>query len=94
MEADFNCVNKIIYGNRMLTNVRKFGLMPDEIFSERNRTAEEGSLTKVLFYDITRQSRLVAGISSVDADNCYDRVALLRWCFAPSGSQKRLVERC
>lgn len=75
MEADFNCVNKIIYGNRMLTNVRKFGLMPDEIFSERNRTAEEGSLTKVLFYDITRQSRLAAGISSVDADNCYDRVA-------------------
>ena len=75
MEADFNCVNKIIYGNRMLTNVRKYDLMPDEIFSERNRTAAEGSLTKVLFYDIARQSRLAAGISSVDADNCYDRVA-------------------
>ena len=49
MEADFNCVNKIIFGSRMLGKVRQHGLMPDEIFSEQNRTAEEGSLTKVLF---------------------------------------------
>ena len=53
MEADFNCVNKIIYGTRMLNNVRQYGLMPDEVFSERNRTADEGSLSKVLFYDIS-----------------------------------------
>ncbi len=75
MEADFNCTNKIIFGMRMLNNVREYGLMPDEIFSERNQTAEEGSLMKVLFYDVVRQSRLSAGISSVDADNCYDRVS-------------------
>jgi hypothetical protein len=58
--------------------------MPDEFFSKRNRTAEEGTLAKVLFYDIVRQNRLSAGISSVDADNCYDRVlhaiALLVLC--------------
>jgi hypothetical protein len=75
MEADFNCVNKIIFGSRMLANVRRHGLMPDEIFSERNRTAGEGTLSKVLFYDVVRQTRLSAGISSVDADNCYDQVA-------------------
>ena len=75
MEADFNCTNKIVYGTRMMNNVRKYGFMPDEIFSEKNRTAEEGSLSKVLFYDVVRQSRLSAGISSVDADNCYDRVS-------------------
>ncbi len=75
MEADFNCLNKLIYGCRMLANVRRHDHMPDEIISERNRTAEEGSLSKVLFYDIVRQTRLPAGISSVDADNCYDRVA-------------------
>ena len=91
MEADFNCANKIIYGTRMLNNVRKYGFMPDEVFSERNRMAEEGSLSKVLFYDIVRQSRLSAGISSVDADNCYDRVSCdcisglpLFWSFAGS----------
>ncbi len=32
-------------------------------------------MTKVLFYDIVRQTRRSAGISSVDADNCFDRVA-------------------
>ena len=75
VEADFNCINKINYGNRMLNRVRQASLMLDEIFSERNRTAEEGSFTKILFYDIAWQSCLLAGISSVDADNCYDRVS-------------------
>ena len=75
MEADFNAVNKIIYGCRMMGNVRKHDMMPDEIFSEKNRTADDGTLTKVLFFDVVRQSRRVAGISSVDADNCFDRVA-------------------
>ena len=75
MEADFNAINKIIYGRRMLQTVRKYECMPDEICSEKNRTADDGTMTKVLFYDIVRQSRRSAGISSVDADNCFDRVA-------------------
>jgi len=52
MEADFNSMNKIIFGRRMMANVWKYGFMPDEIFSEWNRTAEEGFLAKVLFYDV------------------------------------------
>ena len=36
MEADFNTMNKIVYGNRMMTNVRKCILMPEEIFSKKN----------------------------------------------------------
>ena len=75
MEADFNAANKMIYGVRMMQNVRSHNLMPDEIFSECNRTADDGTLSKVLFYDLVRQSRRPAGVSSVDADNCYDRVA-------------------
>lgn len=75
MEADFNTANKLIYGVRMMHNVRAHNLMPDEIFSERNRTADDGTLSKVLFYDLLRQSRRPAGVSSVDADNCFDRVA-------------------
>lgn len=35
MEADFNAANKILYGERIMDNVRKYKLMPDEIFSER-----------------------------------------------------------
>jgi hypothetical protein len=75
MEADFNATNKLIYGNRMLATARKHKLIPEEICSEKNRLADNGSLTKVLFYDIVRQTCLPAGIAAVDADNCYDRIA-------------------
>ena len=70
MEADFNATNKVIYGMRMLANVRKYKLMPEEVYSERNHLAEDGTLPKVLFYDIVRQLRRPAGLASVDADNC------------------------
>ena len=75
MEADFNFTNKMIYGVGMLNNARRHGLMPEEIFSEKGRTAEDGALTKTLFYDIVRQFRLSAAISSVDATSCYDSIA-------------------
>ncbi len=74
MEADFNSTNKIIYGQRMLQVVRKYKLMPEEIYSEKNRLADDGTLVKVLFYDIVIQTCLPAGISAVDTDNCYDRI--------------------
>jgi hypothetical protein len=75
MEADYNANNKIIYGMRMLENVRRYGLMAEEIFSEVGKTADDGALSKVLFYDIIRQCRLTAAIASVDATNCYDSIA-------------------
>jgi hypothetical protein len=50
--------------------------MPEEIFSKKNRTADDGTLCKTLFYDITRQAWVLAAIASVDASNCYDRIAL------------------
>ncbi len=75
MEADFNGANKIVYGIRMLEQARTHNLMPKEVFSERNKMADDGTLTKVLTYDIIRQTRQSAGIALVDADNCYDRIA-------------------
>jgi len=75
MEADFNGANKTVFGIRMLANTRKHNMMPYEIFSERNKMADNGTLTKVLAYDIIHQSRRPAGIASVDANNCYDRIA-------------------
>jgi hypothetical protein len=75
MEADFNATNKIIYGNRMMEKAREYNLMPEEIFSERNRMADDGTLSKTLFYDLARQARVPAAIASVDASNCYDRIA-------------------
>ncbi len=72
MEADFNTLKKIIYGQRLLYQVRKYKLIPEEIYSKRNQLADDGTLAKVLFYNIVRQTRLPAGISALDADNCYD----------------------
>ncbi len=49
MEADFIATNKAIYSVRMLANVRKYKLMPEEVYSERNCIADDGTLSKVLF---------------------------------------------
>ncbi len=49
MEGNFNTTNKIVYGIRMLENACKHQLMPEEIFSKRNRMANNGTLCKMLF---------------------------------------------
>jgi hypothetical protein len=33
----------------MMDNVRKYGWMPEEIYSKKGKTADDGSLAKVLF---------------------------------------------
>ena len=59
----------------MLENARKYGFIPEEGYSERGKTAEDGTLAKVLFQDFVRQTRLTAGLASVNAANFYDSVA-------------------
>ncbi len=56
MEGNFNVTNKIVYGIRMMRNARGHHLMPKEIFSKKNRIADNGTLCKTLFYDITQQT--------------------------------------
>jgi hypothetical protein len=88
MEADFNAMNKIIFGERMMEKVRKYKLMPEEIFSEKNREASDGGMSKKLFWDIARQLKRPVGLASVDAANCYDRVAhaIASMCFQAFGT--------
>ena len=64
MEADFNAMNKEVYGVWMLDNVRQYNLIPEEIFSKQNCTADDGGLAKMLFYDIARQACTPAAIAS------------------------------
>jgi hypothetical protein len=49
--------------------------MLEEIFSKKNRMADDGTLYKTLFYDITWQARVPVAIASVKASNCYNRIA-------------------
>ncbi len=69
MEADLNAMNKEVYGVRMLEQARKYKLIPEEIFSEKNRTADNGGLAKTLFYDIVCQLMVPAAIPLVNASN-------------------------
>ena len=95
MEADLNATNKEIYGIR-LDLVRRHGLIPEEVHSERNRLADDGTLAKVLFYDILRQTRRPAGIAAVDVDNCYDRIAhpIASVIFQAVGVPVAAISRC
>jgi hypothetical protein len=74
MEADFNATNKTIFGVQMLANACKYKLLLEEIFSKKNCLADDGTLSKVIFYDIACQLRQPMGLASVDANNCYNRI--------------------
>ena len=52
MKADFNCHNRIIFGDRMMKLACKNGLVPEEIYSEKRKTPEDAILQQVLVYDI------------------------------------------
>jgi hypothetical protein len=70
MEANFNLLNKIIYGTRIMAQARDHHLVSEKIYSKKGKMAEDGMLTKTLFYDSTCQAQVLAAIASVDASNC------------------------
>lgn len=76
LEADFNFHNKLIFGSRMLDLARQHDLVPEEIYNEKGRTAEDAILQQVLMYDIARVTKRPLVVAQVDAAQCYDRVAL------------------
>jgi hypothetical protein len=49
--------------------------MPEEILSEKNRMADDGTLAMTLLNNLVHQSQHPAGLSSVDANNCSNRIA-------------------
>ena len=51
MEVDVNFSNKLICGVRMNT-MCSYGHMPEEIYSKKGKTVDDGILAKVLFCDI------------------------------------------
>ena len=50
-------------------------MVPEEIYSEKGKTPEDAILQQVLVYDIARQLRRPLLVASVDAAQCYDRIA-------------------
>jgi hypothetical protein len=56
MEANFNATNKIIYGQCLMHQARKYKLIPEETYSKRNRLADDGTSVKVLYHNIVHQT--------------------------------------
>ncbi len=57
-----------------MLNLSQSGCLPEELYSQQGRTAEDACFDKTLTLDISRQSRQPLSIISVDAAQCYDRV--------------------
>ena len=78
----------------MMNNVQIFGWMPEEIYSEKDKTANDGSLVKVLFYNIVWQALVSAGLNSIDAANCYNSIAhaIASLVFQVFGVPKEAIE--
>ena len=54
---------------------RQHGMVPEEIYSEKGKTVEDAILHQVLIYELARQLRRPLLVASVDASQCYDRIA-------------------
>ncbi len=69
MEADFNAMNKEVYGVWMLDNARRYKLILEEIVSKQNctanenRTADDGGLAKRCFSMISPARRALRLLS-------------------------------
>ena len=57
MEADFNCHNRLIFGDRMTKLAQENKPVPEEIYSEKGKTPEDAILQQVLVYELARQLR-------------------------------------
>ena len=50
-------------------------MAPKEIYSKKGKTVEDVILQHVIMCDLARQCRRTFMVASVDASQCYDRVA-------------------
>ena len=74
-EADLNASYKEVFGNRMLDMVRSHGFTPEEIYSDKGKTADDCYLAKFILYTIFWQARTSTALNSIYAANCCDSIA-------------------
>ena len=61
MEADCNHSNKKVVGVRTLENAKKCAFVPEEVDSERNKTAHDWTLAKVILLDVVNNQECRQG---------------------------------
>ena len=75
MEADFNFINKLIFGCRLVKQCEHHNRFPLELFGSRAaRSAIEVALNRRITLDVMKVKRRCGAIAGVDAAQCYDRI--------------------
>ena len=74
MEADFNYMNKWIFGHEAINKMYALGYIAEDQYSQKESTAEDAKLDNKLTMDLSRQLRHPLATMSADADKCYDRI--------------------
>ena len=75
MEADFNFLNKLHFGHRLVHQCETNKRFPEELYGGRgNRDAGVVSVNRRLSIDYMKQTREGGALVGVDAAQCYDRI--------------------
>lgn len=75
LEADFNWWLKITFAQKMMSRIRKQGMIPIEQFATAGKCPIDGSMCKQTgFFDRANTLHFPSVINSVDAEQCYDAV--------------------
>ena len=75
LEADFNFLNKLYFGSRMIDRAHQDSLIPPESFGGvKHRNPHHLALTRKCMIDLSTLLVLTLAVASVDAAQCYDRI--------------------
>ncbi len=74
MEADFNYMNKWLFGHEAINKMYALGYVAEDQYSQKESTAEDARLDNKLTMDLSRQLRHPLATMSTDADKCYNRI--------------------
>ena len=75
MEADFNSLNKLIFGHRMIQQCEANNRFPDEIYGSRSGISESEVIVNCrVVLEKIKVLQHCGTIAGVDAAQCYDRI--------------------
>ena len=76
LEVDFNVLNKIVFDRRALPSIEASNTIPFEVIGGRKgQSSIYIALNKKLVYDIGNHYKKPTVMVSIDAFNCYNRIA-------------------
>ncbi len=74
MEADFNYMNKWIFGFEAINKMYALGYVVGDLYSQKESTTEDAILDNKLTMDISHQLCHPLATMSADANKCYNRI--------------------